>query len=118
MPRKPVDRPFCGGKWTRARYFGFIRSALRLASRKWPPRVEAKQRVRRRYRGRNKRQKWEYQCHGCGQWYADKEVEVHHLEPCGKLSDFGDLPDFTRRLFCEADGMVVLCHKCHQKEGE
>lgn len=122
MPRKPVDKPYCSGRWTRARYFGFIRSALRLASRKWPPRIDAKMAARRPIKrpGRSKRQKWEFQCSQCGVWYTDKEVEVHHMEPCGKLAAYDDLPEFVRRLFCEADRLAVVCHQCHKKcqEGE
>jgi len=114
MPRRAIDKPFCSGQWSRARYFGFIRSALRLASRKWPPRIEAKVRARRRIKspGR-KNQKWEYQCATCGGWFADKQVEVDHIEPCGRLSSYDDLPEFTRRLLCECDKLRVLCHDCH-----
>jgi hypothetical protein len=115
MPRK-VEKPFCGGRWTRARYFGFIRSALRLASRKWPPRIEAKLAARRRIKrpGRSKRQKFEYQCSGCKNWFPDKDVEVHHLEPCGTLGSYDDLPEFVRRLFCEVESLAVVCHQCHK----
>jgi hypothetical protein len=115
MPRKVVEKPFCGGMWTRARYFGFIRSALRLASRKWPPRIAAKIAARRPVKEpTNKRQRWAYQCSLCGQWHADKDVEVHHLQPCGKLEAYEDLPEFTRRLLCESGGLAVVCLKCHK----
>lgn len=114
MARKAIERPFNGGRWTRARYFGFIRTALRKASVRWPPRIEAKNRYRRQYRGENKRRKWEYQCSRCGEWFADGEVEIDHLEPCGKLQDYADLPEFVRKLFCEAERLQLLCHFCHQ----
>jgi hypothetical protein len=115
MPRKVVPKPFNSGTWSRARYFGFIRSALRLASRKWPPRIEAKIKARRRLKvpGRNKRQKYEYLCSVCGSYFPDKDVEVHHLEPCGKCSDYDDLPGFVRRLLCEAEDLCVICRGCH-----
>ena len=88
MARKQVERPFCGSRWTRARFFAFIRSALRLASRKWPPRIDAKVAARRHIKvpGRSKRQKWEFTCSQCGGWFPDKEVEVDHIIPLqGKL---------------------------------
>lgn len=111
--KRRVDRPYAGGTWTRARFFGFLRSALRLASRKWPPRIEAKNAARRKYTGPNKRQKWEFLCSGCGGWFLGSEVEVDHIEPCGALNDYDDLPGFVRRLFCEAQELRVLCKACH-----
>lgn len=115
MARMLVEKPFNSGQWSRARFFGFIRSALRLASRKWPPRIEAKLKARRRLKtpGRSKRQKYEYQCCECGHWYADKEVEVDHIDPCGKLASYDDLPGFVQRLFCEVDKLRVVCRTCH-----
>lgn len=115
MPRK-VDRPHAGGRWTRARFWGFIRSALRLASRKWPPRAAALVAARRPYVGPNTRQKWEFRCAVCGGWFAGKDVEVDHVEACGQLRSFDDLPVFCRRLFCEVDGLRVLCKReCHAR---
>lgn len=84
---------------------------------RWPPRKQAELLVRRKYVGPNKRQKWEYQCAKCGQWYPRKEVEVDHIEPCGSLKNYQDLATFVRRLFCETDGFQVLCKKsCHRKK--
>ena len=114
MPRK-VERPFNGNSWTSARYFGFIRSALRQASRKWPPIHEARKRARRPYKGRNARQKWEYQCSSCGEWFNGKEVEVDHVVPAGTLRRYEDLPEFVRRLLCEVEELRVVCKQCHQK---
>lgn len=112
MPRK-VERPFNSGRWTRSRYFGFIRSALRYASRKWQPRNEALNSSRRPVK-RPGRQKWEFQCAMCKKWFARKEVEVDHIVECGRLSDYKDLPVFVKRMFCEVDGFRVLCSKCHK----
>lgn len=114
--KRQVDRPYAGGTWTKARFFGFLRSALRLASRKWPPRIEAKNAARRTYVGPNKRQKYEYKCAICGDWFQGTEVEVDHIEPCGQLKEYDDLPGFVRRLFCEASELRVLCKsKCHHR---
>jgi 5-methylcytosine-specific restriction endonuclease McrA len=115
MARQVVEKPFNSGNWSRARFFSFIRSALRLASRKWPPRIEAKVRARRKIQspGRSKNQKWEFCCASCGEWFPDKEVEVDHIAPAGSLKCYDDLPGFVSRLFCEASGMRVLCRDCH-----
>lgn len=115
MAKRRIERPYAGGTWTKARFFGFLRSALRLASRKWPPRIEAKNWARRKYFGPNKRQKWEYLCSVCANWFPGTEVEVDHINPCGQLKEYDDLPDFVRRLFCESQELRVLCKACHQR---
>jgi 5-methylcytosine-specific restriction endonuclease McrA len=101
-------------KWTEAKFFGFLRSALRRASDRYPPKQEAKKRYRRPYVGENVRQKWEYQCEECKGWYKDKEVEIDHLIPAGSLRNFDELPTFCSRLFCGVDGYQVLCKPCHR----
>lgn len=110
-----VAKTRAGGEWSEAKFFGFVRSALRNASRRWPPIVRhAMHAARRAYSGPNKRQKWEYQCAECQQWHMAKEVHVDHITPCGSLKSFDDLQGFAERLFVEADGLRVLCHECHK----
>lgn len=101
-----VERTRNGGKWTEARYFGFIRSALRSAFKRWGPKHEAKKEAKVAYNT--------YACALCGAWKGTKEVEVDHIEPCGSLKKFDDLPGFVERMFCEAEGFQVLCKQCHQ----
>ena len=103
---KRVPRTRNGGKWTEARYFGFIRSALRAAFRKWQPKHEAKAAAKVAYNT--------YVCASCDGWFGTKEVEVDHIVPAGSLRNFDDLAGFTERMFCEADGFQVLCKECHQ----
>jgi hypothetical protein len=118
MARKPktnrVERTHAGGEWTSAGYWGFIRSGLRQMSRRWPPLArQAINAARRKYDGENKRQKWEYQCSTCKCWRNRKQVEVDHIVPCGSLKSLDDLPGFVERLFCEPEGLRVLCDACH-----
>jgi len=109
-----VERTRAGGEWTEAAFWGFIRSGLRQLSRRWPPLVRhALERVKRKSQSDNKRLKWEFLCERCDQWFARKEVEVDHIEPCGSLKSFADLSVFADRLFCESDGLRVLCSECH-----
>jgi len=44
----------------------------------------------------------------------DKEVQVDHIIPAGTLRKYDDLPQFVKNMFCEADGLQVLCKPCHQ----
>lgn len=101
---------------TDAAFWSFIRSALRQKSRWWKPIQQVKQEARRAYKGDNKRQKFEYQCSICDEWFPDKEVEVDHIIPAGSLTCGSDLEGFVDRLFCEKDGLRVVCKCCHRKE--
>lgn len=109
-----VPRTRAGGEWTEAAFWAFIRSGLRGMSRRWPPLVRlAMKRQRRPNQSSNRRMKWEFQCQDCQRWFPGKLVEVDHIEPCGSLKSFEDLPGFAARLFCEVDGLQVLCNECH-----
>ena len=115
MAKKPrVPRTRAGGKWTEARYWGFIRSALREANRRFPPRYAAKAKAKKAVVGQ--RHRFEFQCACCEQWFKDKEVQVDHIVPAGTLRKYEDLPKFVENMFCEEDGLQVLCKTCHQKK--
>jgi len=113
MIKTPPFPPYT--KWSQAKFFGFIRSALRSASQRWPPKQESKKLSRRAYKGDNIRQKWEYKCCVCGGWFMDKEVEQNHIISVGELRCFEDLPKFVERLFCGIDGFETTCKKCHKE---
>lgn len=114
-----VEKPHGNGKYTKAGFWGMIRSALRQKSRWWEPIKVVKQAARRAYTGLNKRIRWEYQCAKCKNWFQEKDIEVDHIIDAGSLKDGDDLKGFVERLFCEADGLQVLCKaKCHKEKTE
>ena len=116
MTRKSkIEKPYAGGRWSKARFFSFLRSGLRRMSVRWPSKSDALRASRRPYKGNNKRRKWDYKCAQCGKWFMGKEVRVHHRVEVGTLKCFDDLPQFVERLFCEEPGFVILCDFCHQK---
>lgn len=95
-------------------------AALRRAFRKvwWmysPERKKALEAASRPYEGPNKRQKKELQCAKCGEWFKQADVDVDHIEPIGKLPDYEALTGVINRLFCEADGLRILCKPCHKE---
>ena len=114
QPKKQrIPRTRADNTMTEAQFWGFIRSNLRLMSRKWRPLQRAMETSRRPNQSDNKRLKWEHQCSQCLQWFPQKQVAVDHVIPTGRLLAYSDLPGFVERLLCEVDGFVVLCERCH-----
>ena len=100
---------------TESAYWSMIRSILRRGTRYWRPIMQAKQDARRKYVGPNNRQKWEYLCSNCKEWFKDKDTAVDHIVPVGSLKCSNDLPGFIERLTPES-GFQILCKDCHQKK--
>jgi len=108
QPAKKKAAPFDEQK-----IFVWLRSALRSASRRYPPIYEALAAAKRPYTGDNARQKVCYECAMCGTLESTKGVAVDHRVDCGKLASWDDVQGFVQRLFCTRDGLDVLCHQCH-----
>lgn len=106
----------CGNTWTEARYFQFIRSALRMAWTKYPVKYQCMNNAKRKYAGLDKRRKWEYNCNMCDGWFKGTEVQIDHIVECGSLKTYEDLPRFVQTLFCEIDNLQVLCKPCHKEK--
>ena len=98
---------------TESAFWGSIRSVLRQKSRFWIPVKICLDNAKRPYSGPNKRQKYEYQCATCKKWHIRTDVEVDHIVEAGSLKSGKDLELFVEKLFCEVDGLQVLCKKCH-----
>lgn len=115
--KRAVKDPFPEyGEWSNAKFFGFIRSALRAAWSRWPPKYKLLAEARREYNGPNKRLKWEFLCNGCQTYHPQKNVSVDHIVPAGSLRSFEDIGSFCERLFVAEDKLQVLCKVCHDKK--
>ena len=113
---KRVERTRAGETWTEARYFGFIRSALRKAWSRYPVRFQVLAEARRnKPKNKEGRHKFEFRCSKCKKWKQQKEVEVDHIVSCGSLKKYDDLPGFVERLLCEKEDLRVVCKPCHKK---
>lgn len=106
---KRVERTRASGTWTEARYFGFIRNALRSAFQKYPVKHHAKKNAYTLTDNGGR-----YRCATCSELFKGTEVHVDHIEPCGSLKTYEDLPGFVERMFCEVEGFQILCKPCHQ----
>ena len=113
---KKVIKTRNAGTMSESAFWGFIRSALRQKSRWWKPITQCKQNAKRPYKGANKRQKFEYQCNKCKNWFPDKQINVDHISPAGELNKADDLPGFVERLFVEEYGLQCLCQNCHNEK--
>lgn len=114
---KRVKREYNGGTWTSAQKWSAIRSCLRKRFRYWIPATRAKIKSRREYSGPLRRQKWEYQCNSCKQFYPEKEINIDHIIPVGSLKGPEDLVGFIERLLPESeDAFQVLCKSCHKEK--
>lgn len=100
-------------EWSTARFFGFLRSALRSASSRYPPKYEALNKATRPYVGPDKRRKKERQCAECKGWFPTTQTQADHIVPAGKLSSWEDVVPFIQRLFCGVEGFQCLCSSCH-----
>ena len=101
------------GTMSESAFWSFIRSALRQKSRWWKPITQCKLNAKRPYKGPLKRQKFEYQCNHCKEWFPEKKINIDHIIPAGSLNCADDLGPFVERLFCEVDNLQCLCEKCH-----
>ena len=62
-----------------------------------------------------KKQKFEYQCNHCKDWFKDANVQIDHIIPVGSLLDWDDVVPFLKKLIPEdAAAFQVLCKECHQ----
>jgi hypothetical protein len=100
---------------------GFIRSALRSASMRWPPKYKVKSKARVE-RGLYRCEGYNREAHVVPASLPPKpgnkrridNVLVDHIVPvvCPNMG-FVDWDSFIDRLFCDSSGLQVLCHECH-----
>ena len=108
-----AGKKYGDGWYTESAFFAMIRSALRRKSMYWKSIQIAKKRAQIPYTGTNKRRKYAYICEHCGKETIGSDIAVHHKVECGSLNSFNDLPGFVERLFCNSDGLEVICKACH-----
>lgn len=106
-----------GGQWSESRFNSFVKSALRSASIRWPPRytILADAFVGSKINQKTGRMAKHYQCNCCKGEFPLKEVQVNHIEPVVPVEGFTTWDDIIYRMFCEQDGLEVLCVPCHKE---
>jgi len=104
-----------GGAWTAARFNSFIKSALRSASRKWPPKYTCLNNscVGTMENKATGRQAKHYKCASCGGLFPAKSVQVDHIKPVVPIGWDGDWNVVIDNMYCEIDNLQTLCKDCH-----
>ena len=112
-----TDKKRNGGEWTEARFKSFVTSALRAASRRWPPKYAA---LRAAFAGRQVNAKtgklaMHYKCAKCKKLFVAADVQVDHIKPVvDPKKGFVSWDDFINRIFCEIENLQTLCKPCHK----
>ena len=121
MPHSKTPKPYNGGEWTTARMRSFVVSALRRA--RWPGKYSAIKAayVKTGINPATGRMCKLHKCQQCGNLFPQSGVAVDHIEPVVPICGFDekgflgyDWDELIRRLFCEVDGLQVLCTPCHK----
>lgn len=106
-----------GGQWTEARFRSFVTSALRAASRKWPPKYVALKMalVGRKTNAKTNMLAQHYACAICNKEFVAADVQVDHIEPVvDPVKGFVSWDIYIDRMFCELNKLQVLCKPCHK----
>jgi 5-methylcytosine-specific restriction endonuclease McrA len=110
-----------GGEWTDSRFRSFVTSALRAASRRWPPKFKA---LKEAFVGRKTNKKtgklaMHYKCAKCKKHFVAADVQVDHVLPVvDPKVGFVSWDDFINRIFCEIENLQVMCKPCHKVKTE
>ena len=110
-----------GGEWTDARFRSFVTSALRAASRRWPPKFKA---LKEAFVGRKTNKKtgklaMHYKCAKCKKHFVATDVQVDHIFPVvDPKTGFVSWDLFIDRIFCEIENLQVMCKPCHKVKTE
>lgn len=118
------EKPYNGGQWTAARFNSFIKSALRNASMRWPPKYAVKKKARV--------ERGVYMCAGYkkrkhkvpaslppprGKKRRVDNALVDHIVPViDPVKGFTSWDEVIARMFCEEDGLQLLCRDCHDRK--
>jgi hypothetical protein len=118
LARPSGEKIYCNGQWTAAKMRSFVKNGLRQQTRKWAPiqTVLSKARTRRGF----------YECNACKEEVPKtvldpdtrkrvNNVHVDHIDPVVPVTGWDSWDGVIERMFCEEDGLQVLCKACHKE---
>lgn len=83
-----------------------ILSTIRRAWSRYPNRYAALNRARVSY--------GVYVCESCGEHTRKKNIDVDHIVPVVPVSGHDSIEGYIVRLFCQPEGLRILCKSCHK----
>ena len=118
------DKPHNSGQWTVARMHSFIKGGLRQISYRWPPKHQVKKEAwvkRGVYRCAGYKKRWHHVPLSIQQSKYNKKksnnVFVDHIDPViDPKKGFVSWDETISRMFCEKEGLQVLCKDCHKRK--
>ena len=117
MPsRKLVERTRAGKSMTEGGFRSFIKSGLRRMSTRWKPKYDVKKEARHSVKIPNEKGRLVFHslCNGCGEIVPETTATVDHINPIiNPYIGFTNWDDVIQALFCEEEGLQVLCRPCH-----
>ena len=108
-----------GNTWTEGTFNSFIKSMLRRGSTRWGPKYECKKNARVPLKFANLKNRYVFhsKCASCEKIYPETECSVDHINPIiDPTMGFLSWDKIIENLFCELDGLQVLCKKCHDEK--
>lgn len=107
------EKLYCDNSMNEKQFLQYIRSLLRSKSLQWPCRNKAMQKARIPATNPTGRIKYNYICDICKGNFTGNQIAVDHIIPCGSIPTIESIGEFCTRLYCDTDGMRVLCTNCH-----
>lgn len=117
--RKKVPRTRAGGSMTEGAFRSFIKSGLRRMSTRWKPKYDVKKAARHYEKLPNLKGRMVFhsECNMCQDIVPETTATVDHITPIiNPHVGFTNWDDVIYALFCEADGLQVLCKPCHDSK--
>jgi 5-methylcytosine-specific restriction endonuclease McrA len=117
--RPDLEKPYNNGTWTEGRFNSFVKSALRSASQRWPPKYKAlnESKQGKRINPSSGRLAEYYRCASCKADFPAKGVQVDHIIPViNPAVGFTSWDDAIKRMFCEQKDFQILCSACHKEK--
>lgn len=104
--------------------YRWLKPQLRRICRRWPPYYQVLNNARIvKYiptkSGHGQLKRVFYECVECKQEFDRKGVQIDHKIEIVDTSLGYDKPDFNAlvtRMFCDVDGLQILCTECHSKK--
>lgn len=89
---------------------------MRSASQRWPPKYQTLNAacVGQQINQASGRLAKHYKCAACSNVFPAKHVEVNHIDPVIPTTGFDSWDNVIDRLFCEQEGLEVVCKTCHR----